>query len=127
MSIEKARETINTTDGEMARLFCERLEASRHIADEKIKQGAAVLNPEREKEVIENGMRNIPEELRRYYFDFITGVIGISRDLQYKRVADCSPDTVYCPAGRYCIYTGEGALEKHISSFDLSRRVLVLT
>ena len=51
--LEEARETINRVDREMARLFEERMSAVRKVAEYKMARGLQVLDPEREKQVIE--------------------------------------------------------------------------
>jgi len=50
--IEKARAEIDRIDGEMARLFAERMDAVRAIAGEKRAQGLPVRDPVREEEML---------------------------------------------------------------------------
>ncbi|MBO4769162.1 MAG: iron-containing alcohol dehydrogenase [Clostridia bacterium] len=127
MGIEDIRKEIDRIDAEMAELFVRRMKASERIAEYKAQNGAPVFDKEREKRIIENGCRRVPEQIETYYREFISGVIGLSKDLQKSLIALDSDDAVYCPAGRYNIYAGEGTVERHIAEFDLARRVLILT
>ena len=127
MSIEDIREEIDRIDAEMAKLFARRMKASERILEYKKQNGADVCDPERERQVIYNGCRHVPEETAPYYREFISGVIGLSKDLQRTELASESGDAVYCSAGQYYIFTGDRAVERHISGFNLARRVLILT
>ena len=70
--LEEARETINRVDREMARLFEERMNAVRKVAEYKMAHGLQVLDPEREKQVIERNSALIEDgELRAYYVEFL--------------------------------------------------------
>ena len=65
--LEEAREQINRVDREMARLFEERMNAVRKVAKYKMARGLQVLDPEREKQVIERNSALIEDdELRSY-------------------------------------------------------------
>ena len=44
--LKEARETINRVDSEMARLFEERMDAVRKVAEYKAERGLPVLDPE---------------------------------------------------------------------------------
>ena len=83
--LEEARETINRVDREMAALFEERMDAVRIVADYKIKNGLQVLDPEREKQVIERNSALINnDELRSYYISFMNETMAISRKFQHR-------------------------------------------
>lgn len=83
--LEEARETINRVDREMARLFEERMNAVKKVAEYKIAHGLAVLDPEREKQVIERNSALIEdEELRSYYISFLNENMAISRKFQHR-------------------------------------------
>ena len=51
--LQTARETINRVDEEMAKLFCERMEAAKLVAEHKKEIGMPVFDAKREAEVIE--------------------------------------------------------------------------
>ncbi len=83
--LDQARETINRVDREMARLFCERMNAVRSVAEYKIKHGLQVFDPEREKQVIERNSALIEDdELRSYYISFLNESMAISRKFQHR-------------------------------------------
>lgn len=83
--LEEARETINRVDREMARLFEERMNAVRRVAEYKIAHGLQVLDPEREKQIIERNSALIEDdELRSYYISFLNGSMAISRKFQHR-------------------------------------------
>ena len=83
--LEEARETINRVDREMARLFEERMNAVRKVAEHKIAHGLQVLDPEREKQVIERNSALIDnDEYRSYYISFLNETMAISRKFQHR-------------------------------------------
>ena len=87
--LDEARETINKVDREMARLFEERMEAVRKVAEYKIANGLQVLDAEREKQVIERNTAFIEsDELRGYYESFIKEAMAVSRKFQHSLMED---------------------------------------
>ncbi len=98
--LEAARSEINRIDREMARLFCERMDAACLVAEYKRKTGMPVYDPEREAEVLEKNLALLErEELRAYYHDFLQNTMALSKRYQ-KRLLD----------GRRIAYSGvEGA------------------
>ena len=53
--LERARKIIDEADGEMAKLFCRRMEAAKEIAAYKGKRGLPVFDPSRENAVLAAG------------------------------------------------------------------------
>lgn len=83
--LEEARETINEIDREMAVLFERRMDAVKKVADHKIRHGLQVLDPEREKLVIECNSALIDnDEYRSYYISFMNETMAISRKFQHR-------------------------------------------
>lgn len=83
--LEMARKIIDETDGEIARLFCRRMEAAKIIAAYKGARGLPILDEEREAAVLaRGGMRVSDEELRSYYLLFQKEVMAVSRAYQRK-------------------------------------------
>ena len=104
--LEEARETINKVDREMARLFEERMNAVRKVAEYKISRGLQVLDPEREKQVIERNSALIEDdELRSYYISFLNESMAISRKFQHRLME-----------GRRIAYSGVPGAFAHIAS-----------
>ncbi len=84
-SLQKARETINRIDKEMAALFTERMEAAKEVAKYKRKHGLQITDAAREEEVIARNSSLIEdEELRSYYVNFLRNNIELSKTLQHR-------------------------------------------
>ena len=83
--LEKARKTINEVDKEMARLFTERMEAVKVVAEYKKEHGMRVFDPVREAEVIESNSKMVEnEELKSYFVNFIKSNMEISKSYQHR-------------------------------------------
>lgn len=83
--LERARQIINETDVEMARLFERRMEAARLVADYKKAHGLPVDDLTREAELLKRNAQLITdEEYRAYYVNFLQYVIGLSKKLQHR-------------------------------------------
>lgn len=83
--LERARKIIDEVDGEMAKLFCRRMEAAKEIAAYKGKRGLPVFAPSRENAVLAAGGARVgDEEMRSYYTLFLKEVMAISRSYQQK-------------------------------------------
>jgi len=115
--LDKARQTINEVDSEMASLFEKRMEAARVVAHYKKENGIPVTDAVREEEVIKRNAQLVKnEELRSYYINFLRNNMEISKSFQHRllegmRVAYSGvkgafaniaakkvfPDAVYCP------------------------------
>lgn len=82
-SLEKARETINRVDSEMAALFTERMRAAELVAAYKKEHGLPIADAEREAAVIRNGAQQVDDPiLREYYVRFIQETMALSRAYQ---------------------------------------------
>lgn len=83
--LEKARNIINETDKEMARLFEKRMEAVREVALYKKEHGLAVEDLARESAIIEKNSAFISnDEFRSYYVNFLKNNITLSKNLQHQ-------------------------------------------
>ncbi|MBQ9735794.1 MAG: chorismate mutase [Clostridia bacterium] len=81
--LQKAREVINRVDAEMARLFEERLCASREVAAYKKEHGLPILDAAREAAVIASGVARIEDEsLKEYYVTFQKSLMAVCRSYQ---------------------------------------------
>ena len=81
--IEKARETINGADKEIAKLFEKRMRAVEAVFDYKREHGLPIYDGGREQEVIAKNSAYIDDEvLRGYYIDFLKDVMDISKRYQ---------------------------------------------
>ena len=83
--LNEAREIINKVDREMAKLFTERMHAAEMIAQYKRERGLPILDPEREREVIEQNSQLIEDDdIRAYYVKFLEDNMSVSRAYQTK-------------------------------------------
>ena len=81
--INKARMEINQIDGQMAELFCRRMDAVREVGLYKRERGLPIFNFERERQVIEEGSKRISNpEYRDYYVNYIEYVMELSKRYQ---------------------------------------------
>lgn len=83
--LKEAREIINKVDKEMAELFCERMEASKLVAEYKQERGLPVLDPIREEEVIRKNseyVAHMDEAVRDCYVNFLRETMAVSRHYQ---------------------------------------------
>ena len=83
--LQKARETINKVDKEMAHLFEMRMDAVRIIAEYKQENGLPIDDFGRENEIIRLNSEQIKnDEYKSYYVNFLKNNIKLSKDLQHK-------------------------------------------
>lgn len=81
--LENARERINRIDAEMARLFSERMEAARDVAEYKREKGMPIFDASREAQVIERNSGLIGDEsLRSFYVEFLKYNMKLSKEYQ---------------------------------------------
>ena len=86
--LDEAREEINRIDGEMARLFVERMRAAEKVAKYKKEVGMPIFDPVREEEVIRRGSARVEDEtLRSYYVNFLHANMDISKAYQSRLLA----------------------------------------
>ncbi len=83
--LEQARQIINATDEEMARLFQQRMDAARMVAHYKQENGLPVDDFAREEQLIRRNSAFIgEEEYRSYYVEFLRNTIDISKQYQHR-------------------------------------------
>lgn len=81
--LQDARSRIDRIDGEMARLFQERMEAVADVAAYKDAQDLPVLDEAREEQVIQKNLERIDkEELKPFYRQYIQMQMDISKQYQ---------------------------------------------
>ncbi len=81
--LNEARKIIDRVDGEMAKLFCERMRAVGMVAEAKKELGLQIFDPIREQEVVlKNSARVEDEDLKSYYIDYLNSNMAISRAYQ---------------------------------------------
>lgn len=83
--LEKARQTIDKIDQEMACLFEKRLDAVHVIAEYKKEHGIPVEDAAREYVVLRNNAAHIVnEDYRALYANFLRAVMDLSKDYQHR-------------------------------------------
>ena len=81
--LEDARREIDRIDGEMARLFEERMKNARLVAQYKKETGTPVCDPAREEEVLSRGAGRVSDEVvRGYYVKFLRTEMELSKAYQ---------------------------------------------
>ena len=99
--LSDARKKINEIDAEMARLFVDRMNASRDVAEYKKEHGLKIYDKNREDEVIRNNSKYIEdEEIREYYVNFLKNNMAVSRSYQDRlmqgmKVAYCGTEGAF--------------------------------
>ena len=85
--LQKARETISMVDAEIAKLFCQRMQAAEEVAAYKKERGLAIHDPVREAQLIEQNSKLIENETyREYYVNFQKHVMQLSKDYQQRLI-----------------------------------------
>lgn len=83
--LDKARNIINATDKEMAKLFEQRMDAVRMVAHYKQEHGIPVDDFGREAEIIARNSEMVAsDDYRSYYVDFLRSTIDISKNFQHR-------------------------------------------
>ena len=85
--LEKARITIDETDRQIARLFERRMDAARTVAAYKKERGLQILDPNRERAILDRNQTWIEQEdLRPYYLQFMEQTMSVSRAYQSRLI-----------------------------------------
>lgn len=81
--LNDARQKINAIDKEMAKLFVERMNASKEVANYKMEHGLPIYDRIREEEVIKKNTEFIEnEDLKKYYVMFMKDLMNTSKVYQ---------------------------------------------
>ena len=133
------REKINKLDAEMARLFCERMEAVREIAAYKAERDLPIFDPSREEAIIKQNSSLIENNsLKAHYINFLKSNMKISRSYQAELYPELSSGILYEKDGikkiavrlekdSYNIILGIRAILRANEFLNLDRKVLLLT
>ncbi len=86
--LDELREEIDKIDRQLLPLFLERMELCSEVADYKRSVGKAVLDTEREKQVLNSKMELLDDLARQNeVYEFFTAIMSISRDRQTKELS----------------------------------------
>ena len=134
-----SREKINKIDEQMARLFAERMEVVREIAEYKAENHLPIFDSSREAEIIDKNSSLIENEsIKAHYINFLKNNMQISRSYQAELYPDLSSGILYekdkvkkirinLEKDSYDILLGCSLLSRAREYLNLDRKVLVLT
>ena len=91
MDLIELRNEINQIDKELVDLFLRRMNVSARVAEYKREHGMAVLDPARERELLEKISQLSGEEHEEYARTLYGTILSLSRSYQYKRLGIDSP------------------------------------
>ena len=116
------RRKINAIDDEMAKLFIDRMEVAKNVAQYKKEYGLQIKDEKREEALKARLLEKIDdEELRGYYTRFLNGLIDISCDYQSEllygaRIAYCGEVGAFAYFAAKSIFPN--GIEKAYSNFQ---------
>ena len=84
MDLKECREKIDQINDEMLRLFCERMEICKSVAEYKQENGLPILNKAREREIIYEMTERAGEGMENYVKAFYNVIMDLSRAYQGK-------------------------------------------
>lgn len=86
--LKEQRKRIDEIDGEILKLFCERMKVVEEVAKIKLENGMPVLQPEREKDIIKRRSAEASPEMRNYTEKLFTELMAISRSYQLRIIEE---------------------------------------
>ena len=85
IKLEQARKKINEIDEKMAKLFEERMEASKEVALYKKENALPIVDKMREKELILKNSKYVEDVvIGEYYVNFLQSVMDLSKKYQFR-------------------------------------------
>lgn len=95
MKLDNYRNEINNIDNQIANLFKDRLDIVNEIAEYKKENNISVASPEREKEVIEEILKNCPDDKKSSCKVLFKNIMDISKCKQQQNIYKDSPAIDY--------------------------------
>lgn len=86
MDLKELRNEIDRIDGELTKLFAERMETAAEIAKYKHENNLPVFHREREREVLNKVTSNVPEEFEVYTKTLYQTIFDLSRSYQKRLI-----------------------------------------
>lgn len=80
--LQDGRAAIDQIDGQMARLFEQRMEAAEGIARYKWERSMPIFDPSRERQMLKNTGHLQKQELSPYYEKFLQSLMELSKEYQ---------------------------------------------
>lgn len=88
MTLEEVRRNIDRVDGEIKRLFKERMELADNVARVKAETGDVIYKPDREEVIINTLTADVDDNIKREYTALIKRIMEVSRKYQYGRTLE---------------------------------------
>ena len=137
--LSATREKINSIDSKMAKLFAERMEAVKEVAEIKAENSLPIFDATREQEIIEKNSSFIENaDILAHYIEFLKNNMQISRSYQAELYPELSSGVLYeennvkrirvnLQKDSYDIILGCEVLQESNKYLNLNRKVLILT
>ena len=93
MDLNELRKNIDEIDRELVDLFCRRMNVSAEVAEYKRESGMPVLDPSRERALLEKVSEMSGDEFERYTRMLYSTILELSRSYQHKKL--CKSSTTY--------------------------------
>ena len=90
MDLQKLRKDIDEIDRELVEIFLRRMSVSAEVAEYKREAGMPVLDPSRERALLERVSEMSGEEFERYTRTLYSTILDLSRSYQHKRLGQTS-------------------------------------
>lgn len=86
--LSKARDEIDNIDTQIIKLFEQRMDIVKDVANYKIENNLPVLDSSRENMMLEKNLKKITnEEYKKYYFCVLKGFLEASKEMQKEIIA----------------------------------------
>lgn len=82
MNLEEYRQKIDKIDSQLLELFIKRIDIVKHIAQYKKDNNLPITNNIREQEVIDNKLKNSPDNMHKYVESFFANLLETSKSYQ---------------------------------------------
>ena len=92
MELSELRQQIDKIDGDLLRLFMERMEVSNQVAEYKRQNSLPVLDSARERELLAGVAQKAGEDMDEYAVVLYSTILSLSRSYQHKKLA---PESKY--------------------------------
>ncbi len=95
MGLGEIRKEIDEVDNGLKELFKKRMEISERIIEDKMQSGAAIYNPEREQEILDERSADVDESIKNEYKIFVRKTISLGRKHQYEIKCSADPKATF--------------------------------
>lgn len=127
-NIDEIRNGITETDKALAKLFEERMNLSKEIAEYKKQNGLEIEDKAREEKVISEGESYVKEEYKEYFKEFLKENIALSKRIQREEIfKESNRIIINSQSGEYSVTVERGAIKNLNRYFNLDRKVLIVT